>query len=108
MFVYEDGRSLVLAAGVPREWLEGIGVRVERFRTEFGELNYSMSARDSAITLDYELKDGVPEGGIVFSPPGPGQIRSATLDGVPVTPASGTAPIVLKAARGRLEIRTDR
>jgi hypothetical protein len=88
MFVYENERadSLVLAAGVTREWLESGGVAIERFPTEYGTLSYSLKLeRGDRLVLD--IKDGAeaplkaPAGGMVLKVPAGLKIASVEASG---------------------------
>ena len=78
MFAYvrdgEDGAdddALVLAAGVPRDWLAGEGIAVAGLRTPYGELDYRLR-RDAEGSLRLSIGEGlrVPDGGVVVQPPG--------------------------------------
>ncbi|OHE88017.1 MAG: coagulation factor 5/8 type domain-containing protein, partial [Lysobacterales bacterium RIFOXYD1_FULL_69_11] len=78
MFAYvrdgEDGAqddALVLAAGVPADWLAGEGIAVSGLRTPYGELDYRLR-RDTDGSLRLSIGDGlrVPGGGVVVQPPG--------------------------------------
>jgi hypothetical protein len=86
MLAYESehDRSLILAAGVPPEWItEPPGIAVKRLPTHFGILNYSMH-RDGAGAIRVRLSGdlNVPPGGIEIHSPLPGPIRAATANGV--------------------------
>src|SRR5688572_15253279 len=91
LFVYErqEDRSLVLAAGVPHDWLTEQGSGVRNLRTPYGELSYTLRRDGRRVLLTIE--DGLqpPPGGLVFgwpygAPPGP-----ALLNGRPVPWESG-------------------
>ena len=73
VFAYErePDHALVIAAGVPDAWLDGDGIAIERLRTPFGALSYSLARRDGRVRLEVS-GDGfaMPPGGIVFAPPG--------------------------------------
>jgi hypothetical protein len=73
LFAYEreSDDSLVLAAGVPVDWLDGDGIAVQGLRTTYGALSYRV-ARDSGgcrVAIDPGIR--IPRGGIVFEWPGP-------------------------------------
>jgi len=78
MFAYarERDESLVLAAGIPVDWLEGEGIGIEGLRTPQGTLGYRLRRDDASLLL--EVDDGglrLPEGGLVLpwplaNPPG--------------------------------------
>ena len=57
LFAYERAadRSLVLAAGLASEWIEGVGVRVMGMPTPYGALSYSLRRTDSR-TLRFEIE----------------------------------------------------
>jgi hypothetical protein len=65
LFAYERGDALVLAAGVPADWLDGAGVAIEHLRTPWGELSYRLRRAQGRVELeiDGELK---PPGGFVL------------------------------------------
>jgi hypothetical protein len=52
LFAYERDadHGLVLAAGVPTSWLDGQGIRIEKLRTPYGQLSYSLR-RDAGRLL---------------------------------------------------------
>jgi len=61
--------ALVLAAGLPLQWLEGEGVAVENLRTPYGHLSYSLHRQGQRLRL--QVGAGVPPpGGLVFVWPG--------------------------------------
>lgn len=81
LFAYEreaDG-SLVLAAGLAPEWIDGPGVQVTRMPTRYGELTYSLRRIDAA-TLRFEI-GGRISAGIVLRPPLGAALRAVTVDG---------------------------
>ena len=75
----EADRSLVLAAGVAPEWIEGPGVQVNRMPTLYGALSYSLRRIDSA-TLRFEIGSGITAK-IVLRPPLEARLRSVAVDG---------------------------
>jgi hypothetical protein len=81
LFAYEreTDRSLVLAAGLAPEWLEGSGVRVNRMPTPYGSLSYSLRRIDSR-TLRFEIAAGI-EARMVLRPPLAAPLRSVTVNG---------------------------
>lgn len=72
LFAYEreSDRSLVLAAGIPANWLDGGGTGVQGLRTTVGTLTYRIrrDARGCTITIDPDIR--IPPGGIVIEWPG--------------------------------------
>ncbi|HJT96905.1 MAG TPA: coagulation factor 5/8 type domain-containing protein, partial [Rhodanobacteraceae bacterium] len=72
LFAYEreSDDALVIAAGIPADWLDGEGVAVEHLRTPYGSLSYTLKRDGETTRLDVAA-DGLklPAGGIVFAPP---------------------------------------
>jgi hypothetical protein len=85
LFAYEReaDRSLVLAAGLAPEWIEGSGVQVNRMPTLYGGLSYSLRRIDSE-TLRFEIGSGITAK-IVLRPPPAAPWRSVTVNGSPCT-----------------------
>jgi hypothetical protein len=72
LFAYEreSDQSLVIAAGIPAEWIDGEGVAVERLRTPYGKLSYTLKRDGETMRLDVAAEDmTLPNGGLMFSPP---------------------------------------
>jgi hypothetical protein len=67
LFAYEraDDRALVLAAGVPSQWLDGDGIAIEHLRTPYGELGYSMKHDGGHMTLQVSGAAAPPGGFVV-------------------------------------------
>ncbi|HEX5633906.1 MAG TPA: hypothetical protein VFX50_11795, partial [Gemmatimonadales bacterium] len=86
----ESDSTLVLAAGVPLEWLEGPGVHVRNLVTRWGVVSYQLHRVEGRIRL---VLDGsrlkYPRGGIEFAPPfdlpakvaGPVQPQAVQVEG---------------------------
>ncbi len=72
MLVFERQRddALVLAAGVPQSWVEGEGLSVERLRTPYGPLAYTLRRVGNRVRLTYSLAGQPPAGGLVLVAPG--------------------------------------
>jgi hypothetical protein len=69
MLAYDRPRdgALILAAGVPDAWLGGEGISVERLRTPYGRLSYSLRATAAGrLHLRYRLDGRAPPGGLVL------------------------------------------
>jgi hypothetical protein len=83
LFAYERDadRSLVLAAGLAPEWIEGPGVRVNEMRTLYGTLSYSLRRVDSA-TLRFEIESAISVKRVLRPPLG-APLRSVMVDGHP-------------------------
>jgi hypothetical protein len=86
LFAYERqaDHALVVAAGLPVAWLDGAGIGIERLRTPYGELTYTV--RHDAHRLILALGEGLnaPPGGVVFRWPYEDQPGVARLNGVPL------------------------
>ena len=67
LFAYERDGALVLAGGVPNDWLDGDGIEVQRLRTPYGELTYSLK-HDGKRTL-LHVEGAKPPGGFVLAAP---------------------------------------
>ena len=99
MIAYDRGRdsALVLAAGLPYEWIVGEGLRVRDLRTPYGMLSLTLVARSGTVdaTIDRGLR--VPPGGIVVLPPA--SFSSVTIDGraAALTPDGGAIVLRLPA-----------
>lgn len=91
LFAYERAgdQALVLAGGIPNEWLAGDGVGIERLRTPYGELSYALrrDGRRLLLTVGGELKP--PQGGLVFAWPYGDAPGTAFLNGRSVPWESG-------------------
>jgi hypothetical protein len=72
LFAYEreEDDALVLAGGVPAEWLDGSGVTVKDLRTPYGSLSYSLKNHGGRVVLQIAGGSRVPPGGLVLSWPG--------------------------------------
>ena len=72
LFAFErDGdHALVLAAGVPPEWLAGPGIAVKGLRTPGGPLSYSLKRDGGNLILQVAGGARVPPGGFVLVWPG--------------------------------------
>ena len=81
VFEEENDQSLVIAAGVPYEWLESAGgVSVKHLPTYHGTLNYNLrreAPRKLRLTLTGDI--ALPPGTIVIRPPV--ALRGVTVNG---------------------------
>jgi hypothetical protein len=96
LFAYErpSDKALVLAAGIPADWLShGHAVGIRRLRTPHGLLTYSL--REDPDAVHFWISDGlrVPPGGIVLAPPLLRTPRRVKLDGKAV-PFQGTELLI--------------
>ncbi|HEX3061451.1 MAG TPA: discoidin domain-containing protein [Usitatibacter sp.] len=62
-FERESDRSLVLAAGLPLDWLEGPGVSIEGLRTRWGNLAYTLRREGTRTVLTLPKGNASPPGG---------------------------------------------
>jgi len=110
LFAYERDadHALVLAAGVPGSWLDGDGIAIERLRTPYGMLSYTLKREAGALRLAVAGTGmRTPPGGFVFSGPGIGSTGTARIDGrrVPwkdghIQVARVPAELVIPSAQG--------
>jgi hypothetical protein len=79
MFAYETVDSLVIAAGVPQEWLLGKGISVSEMHTRFGTLQFSLCYSDDN-TIEFSLQSTIALASykIILRPPLRGKITSIT------------------------------
>ncbi len=86
LFAYEreGDQTLVLAAGVPPDWLEGSGVTLKNLRTPYGLLGYSLKKQGRSVVLHMPGGPRVPPGGFVLVWPGE-RPRTAQINGRPAT-----------------------
>jgi hypothetical protein len=86
LFAYEReaDSALVLAAGLPPQWLEGEGVAVKNLRTPYRLLSNSLRSQGRRLML--KIADGLqlPPGGLVFVRPGAQPAGPTHLNGQPV------------------------
>ncbi len=83
--VRESDDSIVLAAGVPVDWI-GQGVGVRGLRTPQGTLSYSLRQREGVLVLEVEEGLELPSGGLVLPWPWETGAPGATMiDGAPAT-----------------------
>lgn len=106
LFAYEreSDQALVIAAGVPEEWLEGKGVRVAGLGTPHGPLAFSLRRLGRQLHLDIPSGLKVPAGGIVLSLPDAWRAGNATLDGRKVEIRGGELRIVDLPAKAVIEL----
>jgi hypothetical protein len=83
MFAYtrESDDALVIGAGLPADWLTGVGVTVKGLRTPQGALAYTLRAEGDVLRLEVPAGFALPKGGLVLSLPEPwarGVVRMGT------------------------------
>lgn len=92
MFAYvrERDDSIVLAAGIPSDWLDGDGIAIRDLSTPHGRLGYALRRGDGVLRLDVDAGSGLPPGGLVLPWPyregGPG---ATTVNGRPAAWSDG-------------------
>jgi hypothetical protein len=87
LFAWErrSDQALVLADGMPVDWLHGEGIGITHLRTPYGELNYRLREHDGRLELSLPAGKAKPPGGLVLRWPYAGQPRgTARLNGAPV------------------------
>ena len=89
MFAYEreDDRTLVVAAGLPWEWVASdTGAGVKRLPTHYGVISYTIRAEPpNTVRVRLAGDLAVPPTTIVVQPPLPQPIKSVTVNGKPVS-----------------------
>ncbi len=84
LFAYEHEERLVLAAGVPWEWLVQGQVAVKGLPTRYGKLAYTLRREGTdAVYLAVEGEVRVPPGGVAVELPGPVAERFIILRQLP-------------------------
>jgi hypothetical protein len=68
MFAYERDadHALVLAAGIPADWLDGKGISLAGLRTPYGRFGYTLRRDADKVTLVIASGPSVPPGGFVL------------------------------------------
>jgi hypothetical protein len=81
LFAYEreSDESLIVAAGLAPEWIEGAGVRVNDMPTLYGTLSYSLCRLDAA-TLRIEISSAM-SAKVILRPPLAAPLRAVMLNG---------------------------
>ncbi|MCY7312182.1 MAG: coagulation factor 5/8 type domain-containing protein, partial [Pseudoxanthomonas sp.] len=85
MFAYvrEIDDSIVLAAGIPVDWLDE-GIAIRDLRTPRGKLGYALRREDGVLQLDVASGLDLPAGGLVLPWPYQTAPGKATVNGEPV------------------------
>ena len=76
--------ALVLAAGVPREWLDA-GVAVRALRTRHGALSYRLRREGETVHLNVDAGLSMPAGALWLAWPGDDALPQALIDGRPAS-----------------------
>jgi hypothetical protein len=100
---FEDGKRLVLLAGIPEEWFrDPRGMSVRGLCTYFGRLDFSYKAAGAAAELELTGTAAPPDGFILRLPPSTGISVWRGGECLPVTPGgdcllpSGTAKVRIR------------
>jgi hypothetical protein len=96
LFAYEreSDESLIIAAGLAPEWLDGAGVRVNNMPTLYGPLSYSLHRIDAA-TVRCEISTAM-RGKVILRPPLAAPMRSAMVNGGAWTAVPGDSVTLLR------------
>jgi len=97
--------SLVVAAGIPADWLAGEGVSVANLRTTYGPVGYSLRERDGRVVFALSADTNVPPGGVVLTWPYATAPGATTVDGKPVTWRNGELKIGRAGAKVEVALR---
>lgn len=83
LFAYERDidDALVIAAGIPADWLDGEGVAIEGLRTPHGKLSYALRRTNGKLHLQLSAGLRVPAGGIVLPWPYARKPGTTRIDG---------------------------
>ena len=106
LLVYERDHddTLVLAAGVPLDWLEGEGVGVTNVRTAYGPLTYNLRRAGRGYVLTLGDDAGPPGGYFLRWPVVEGRTMQVRIDGRRVADWSGGDVLIPPGTR-RVELR---
>ena len=74
--------ALVLAAGVPVEWLSGDGIAIKNLRTPQGRLGYALRREADRLVLRIEGGLAPPRGGLIYQWPYPGSPGAVSINGI--------------------------
>jgi hypothetical protein len=106
MLAFERDRdqTLVVAAGVPRAWIDDPeGIVVTGLRTCWGPLSYRARSENGVIVVDVAGGLSLPAGGVALDLPLSRPPRRVTVDRRPV--AATLAPIVIRSLPAHVEVR---
>ncbi len=106
MFAYmrEVDDSIVLAAGIPTDWLGDGGVAIRGLRTANGPLGYSLRRNGKVLELDVDDGLRLPEGGLVLPWPYAGEPGTTTVDGQTRQWSSGELRLQALPATVRIQL----
>jgi hypothetical protein len=95
----DSDQAVVLAAGVPPEWLMGRGVAVRGLQTRFGSLEYVLRRRGDRTELRIAATSKVPPGGFVLRQPDDARSAGVRVNGAPAQWRHGELRISAVPAR---------
>ncbi|MCW0366060.1 hypothetical protein NB699_001043 [Xanthomonas sacchari] len=107
MFAYarDVDDSLVLAAGIPADWLDGKGVAIEQLRTPQGPLSYQLRRQKNRLLLNIPEGLRMPSGGLVLPWPYPGEPGRTLVNGEAAQWEHGELRIHALPADVQIEVR---
>ncbi len=105
MFAYtrEIDDSIVLAAGIPIDWLDGEGITIRDLRTPNGKLGYSLRHVQGEVRLDLDPGLRLPAGGLVLPWPYATRPGATRVNGAPADWEKGELRITALPARVVIE-----
>ncbi len=85
LFAFESprDRAVVLAAGIPLQWLDRDAVAIENLRTPYGILSYTVRHTEKRIVLTVAGGVTLPPGGLILRWPYPDEPYSARINDRP-------------------------
>jgi len=106
LFAYEReaDRALVLAAGVPPDWLQGDGIAIDGLRTPYGLLGYALKQDDKGLHLHVDA-GAVPPGGFALPWPLSAERGMVRINGKRVAWQDGELHIAAAPADVLIELR---
>ncbi len=96
--------ALVIAAGIPSDWLAGEGVSVANLRTPYGPLGYSLKERGGRVLFTLSPETKLPPGGVVLTWPYATPPGATTIDGKPAQWRDGELKIGRAGAKVRISL----
>ena len=106
-YEHEGERSMVLAAGVPLAWFDGVGLTVQELRTPYGRLGWegraSVDEGRKVIELDVQALRTFPPGGVVLRGPWPAAAR-VQVNGLAIPGAADSIRLMRLPAHVRVEL----
>ncbi|BDU16248.1 discoidin domain-containing protein [Lysobacter auxotrophicus] len=97
--------ALVVAAGIPADWLAGEGVSVANLRTQYGPVGYSLKERDGRMLFTLSPDTKLPPGGVVLTWPYASAPGATRIDGKIARWMNGELKIARAGAKVDVELR---